>query len=429
MRTTDTSWGEQASQRRVRRSRIIALAIAIGIAATGTITLGAPAPAAYALTYPTWDDVKKARANVAAKEAELQRIESLLEQLQINVDTKDAEAQEAARIFEEADAAFVEAAQKAASLQAQADAAHAVAEDSRLQAGQMAAQLARQGGGDLSANLFVNSGEADTLLSKLGYASKLTEQSEGLYSKALQEMNSAQALTDQADVAAEERERLRIEAEQAMAAAQAAYDAAQAALVEQQEQQIVLEEQRRVLQAAEEVTEAQYAEGVRVREEEERRRRAAAAAAAQTSGGSVTSREIVNGWTWPASGQLMSGYGMRLHPIYGYWRMHNGQDVSNGAGTPIYAASAGRVVYSGYSSGFGNYVKIDHGNGMSSIYAHILSGGLRVSHGQQVSVGQLVGLMGSTGPSTGNHLHLEVRRDNVPINPLDYIRAKGVPVG
>jgi murein DD-endopeptidase MepM/ murein hydrolase activator NlpD len=166
-----------------------------------------------------------------------------------------------------------------------------------------------------------------------------------------------------------------------------------------------------------------------VREEEERRRRAAAAAAAQTSGGSVTSGQMVNGWTWPAAGTLRSGYGMRLHPIYNYMRMHNGQDVSNGAGTPIYAASSGRVIYSGYSAGFGNYVKIDHGGGISSIYAHILSGGLRVAYGQQVGAGQLVGLMGSTGPSTGNHLHLEVRRDNVPIDPLAYIRARGVPVG
>ncbi|WP_167042527.1 M23 family metallopeptidase [Salinibacterium sp. ZJ454] len=442
MRTT----GGTRGLRSLRRSRMIALAVTLGVLTTGTISLGATQPA-YAVDYPSWEDVKNARANTAEKEAQITRIQTLLAQLQADVAAKDAAAQEAGRLYGEADEAFQEAAFRASELQAQADAAHVTAESSRQQAGQMAAQLARQGG-DLSATLFVNAGEADQLLSKLGYASKLTEQSEGLYTKALQEQNTAQSLTDQADVATAIREELKAEAEAAQIAAQAAFDAAQVALAEQQEHQAELEAQLAVLQSAEEVTEAQYAEGERVREEARKEKerlereaaaaRAAAAAAAHSgssgsggsssSGGWISSGSVSSqGWAWPAAGELRSGFGGRIHPVHGDWRFHWGQDVAAGGGTPIYAASAGRVTYAGYNGGFGYFVKIQHANGMATSYAH--QSQILVSYGEEVAAGQVIGRVGTTGTSTGNHLHFEVYEHGRAIDPLLYLRGRGVSVG
>ena len=414
------------------RSRAIALAVAAGILATGTITGWAGQPA-YAADYPSWDDVKAARANVADQQAQIKVIEDLLTQLQADADAKDAEAQAAGTAYQQADQAFQEAAFKAGELQDQADTANATAEQSRQQAGQMAAQVARQGGGDLSANLFVNAGDADELLSKLGYASKLTEQSEGLYAKALQEKQTAQAATDQANVATKIREELRAEADAARIAAQAAFDAAQAALADQQTHQADLQAQLAVLQSTAEVTEADYAEGQRVAEEAAAKAKADALAAQQAQYGSSSTiaagKITASGWAWPAAGILLDGFGYRWHPVYHEYLFHDGQDVAAAAGTPIYAAASGRVVYSGWYGGYGNFIQIDHGNGISTAYGHIQPGGLLVKSGDQVVVGQLIGRVGTTGTSTGNHLHFEVRQNNVAIDPVAFMRGKGVSIG
>jgi murein DD-endopeptidase MepM/ murein hydrolase activator NlpD len=96
-----------------------------------------------------------------------------------------------------------------------------------------------------------------------------------------------------------------------------------------------------------------------------------------------------------------------MHPTLGVWKMHNGVDLACGYGTPIHAAAAGRVVRSGYDGINGNHVILDHGGGWSSAYCHCSS--LAVGAGEDVSSGQVVGYVGSTGRSTGPHLHFAVR--------------------
>jgi murein DD-endopeptidase MepM/ murein hydrolase activator NlpD len=105
--------------------------------------------------------------------------------------------------------------------------------------------------------------------------------------------------------------------------------------------------------------------------------------------------------------RLTSGFGYRMHPTLGVWKMHNGVDLACGYGTPIHAAAAGRVVRSGYDGINGNHVILDHGGGWSSAYCHCSS--LAVGAGEDVSSGQVVGYVGSTGRSTGPHLHFAVR--------------------
>lgn len=124
------------------------------------------------------------------------------------------------------------------------------------------------------------------------------------------------------------------------------------------------------------------------------------------------------GWVRPASGYVTSEFGMRKHPIFGTSKLHGGIDI--GGGGPISAAQAGTVTVAGYHKSWGNHVKIDHGNGVSSLYAHMQSD-LRVSVGQSVSGGQRVGTMGTTGLSTGVHLHFEVYENGNRVNPRNYV--------
>ncbi len=119
------------------------------------------------------------------------------------------------------------------------------------------------------------------------------------------------------------------------------------------------------------------------------------------------------GFVWPANGPLTSGFGWR------WGRMHEGIDVGVGYGTPLAAAAAGTVIVAGWSGGYGNLVVIDHGNGISTAYGH--QSRIAVSSGQQVAQGSIIGYVGSTGHSTGPHLHFEVRVNGSPNNPLNYL--------
>ena len=126
-------------------------------------------------------------------------------------------------------------------------------------------------------------------------------------------------------------------------------------------------------------------------------------------------------WTTPVSGyRLTSAFGMRKHPVLKVTRMHNGIDMACPAGTPIYATRAGTVTRTAYqASGAGNYVSINHLDGFSSIYMHMTH--YVVSQGQTVSQGQLIGYVGNTGISTGDHLHFGISYAGTYVNPLAYI--------
>lgn len=117
----------------------------------------------------------------------------------------------------------------------------------------------------------------------------------------------------------------------------------------------------------------------------------------------------------PTSGRITSGYGMRRHPILRYKRMHSGLDFGGGYGKPIYAVTDGTVTYAGRKGGFGKYVKIKHSRGLASGYAHMSR--IAVSNGRRVRKGQIIGYIGSTGLSTGPHLHYELYRNGRTINP------------
>ncbi len=124
---------------------------------------------------------------------------------------------------------------------------------------------------------------------------------------------------------------------------------------------------------------------------------------------------------WPVMGKLESGLGGRRNPFGGGggFEYHEGQDIDAPYGTPVQVAASGRVIIAGRQRGYGNVVYVDHGNGLSTRYGHLSE--IDVTVGQTVTRGQTIGLVGSTGRSTGPHLHYEVRINNQPVDPRQYL--------
>ena len=125
-------------------------------------------------------------------------------------------------------------------------------------------------------------------------------------------------------------------------------------------------------------------------------------------------------YIWPLPGYTPGTrtYGYRTHPIYGDMRFHSGQDIGAPSGTSIIAADSGVVSYCGWNGGYGNCVMINHGGGRVTLYAHMSA--YNCSYGQTVNQGDTIGYVGSTGVSTGPHLHFEVRINGATVDPMQY---------
>lgn len=370
---------------------------------------------AFAVKYPSWADVLKARQNIALKEKAIAELKSIIRGLEKEVETATAEAQRVGNIYQEAQQLYDEAAYKADQLQAQADEATAAADASRIRAGQFVSELARVGNVNISTSLLSDASGADDLLSRLGFASIIASQADGIYQAAIRDKNSAQSLTDQAEIAKSERDVLRDAAEASFEIAQDAALKAQNAFQEQQSNQATLMAQLATLVENRRVTEREYQEGVE----------AGGTAGSDLPPGAISSK----GWARPSAGYISSNFGYRTHPIYNTVMFHAGTDLAAGCGVPIYAARGGQVVYAGWNGGYGNFILLNHGDGITTGYAHIATGKTFVRFGEQVSTGTHIANVGSTGGSTGCHLHFEVRQGGKATNPVPFMKGKGITLG
>lgn len=410
----------------VRRSALAVVAIVALVVPLLGGSIGATA--ASRIDYPTWADVTAARASEAATQRQVAAIEALLKQLEATLVAARADEVAKGEAFERAQNALDEQIVVTDGLVAQADAARAEAADAKERASRMLSMLARAGGGDLMANLLGDAGNADTLLYRLEAMDRLSDRSNALYVEAVQLQNSADALSAQAEIAREKRDELRVFAEEALEAARQATIAADAAVAEQQDHQAELEAQLSVLVEKREATEKDYQAGVAAREAARKAAEAAARAAAAAAAAAGGANAL--GWARPSAGYISSGYGNRYHPIYHTWRLHNGTDIAGqGCGAPIFAAHAGTVVYAGWNGTLGNYVQISHGDGTSSGYGHIIGGGILVGYGQEVDAGQQIARVGSTGASTGCHLHFMIRIYGALADPVPFMADRGVRLG
>jgi len=127
---------------------------------------------------------------------------------------------------------------------------------------------------------------------------------------------------------------------------------------------------------------------------------------------------------WPVNGRLMAGYGVRSDPFSGEGAMHTGVDISAPLGTPVHAAADGIVVHAGWNGGYGRCVIVDHGNNYQTWYAHLSR--MDVIEGEEIRQGDVLGAVGTTGRSTGAHLHYEVRIGSTPVNHYRFLARQSV---
>lgn len=393
-----------------RASTVLAGAATIALA----VTLGVqPAVAAPAADFPSWADVQAAKRDEASAKAQLSALNASIASAQVEVDRTQAEAEKRGTEYAEAQQAYDEQAAITANVKAQADAAQAEAEKARVESVQLIASLAKQGnGGDLTTGLLGDTGDADGYLYRIGTMQKVTERSDAVYAKAVQLQKTAASLAEQEAV--EEAKLAELQAK-----AQAAFEVAQAAAIEAQQKFDALQEAKAKAEALvayltdqREVTEADYLEGLR-----------------QQWGSGAAGEVSPSGWARPAGGYISSSFGWRIDPIHGSRAFHTGVDLAGGCGVPIYAAHSGTVVYAGWYGTWGNYIRIDHGDGTNSGYAHIMPGGIGVSIGQQVGPGQLIARTGTTGYSTGCHLHFIIRHGEALTDPVPFMRNQGITLG
>lgn len=406
-----------ASPARARRALIAAIALAGIVAAAGPLL---PVPAAQAAvdeSLPTWDDVQRAKNDEAATAQQITEIETLLEQLAVEVETTRQESKAAIDAYALAEEELLKANARLDELNIRLEESAAEAELAEDEAGSIVGLMYRSGGVDRSTEMFLESdaSTSDELLERLAIMEKATERSAKIAENATRTANDARSLGDQADTVSQKREQL---AEDAAARKEAAAVAAVTAAErerEQASQKATLDAQLAALKDTTAATVEGYEE--RLRQEEEARRQNGGGGSPGGGGPPVGN----SGWGHP----LASSYWVTDE--FGGARNHGGIDLAAPEWTPIYAAAAGTVTACYEFSNYGNTVDITHPDGSMTRYPHQPYGGLTVTCGQWVERGQQIGYVGTTGWSTGPHLHFETwPTTSYRVNPRGFMSDRGV---
>lgn len=428
------------NQRRARVRVVGALALSFTVAC-GLIVSGAGVPTpsqAIVSDLPTWADVEAAKQNEAAGAAKVTEIEALLVQVEKEAERTRLESYDADVAFDVAQQDLIAAQDRSTKLTAQAEQSTQEADAAAEQAASLVSQLYRSGGVDRNMELFLESdaSAADQLLERLAQVEKATERNTVIADTASRARDNASTLGKQAQSAEAERDRLRDEASQRKEEASRLKEEANARLIEQEQQKVQLQAQLDALKDKTTNTTKGYEERVELERQEQIRleeeaRKAAEEAAKNPGNGGGGGGGGGNAGGGGGGGQVSGNWRVPLNSYYvsDWWgasRGHTGVDLAAGGGTPIYAASSGTVTMAGwYNPCYANMVEITHGGGVATRYAHMRYTPA-VSYGQWVNTGQIIGYVGTTGCSTGNHLHFEVYTWGYPIDPAPFFAARGL---
>ena len=402
------------------RARRIGVRLAGTIGASAFLVAGTlianNAPPAYATTYPTWAAVVAARSSEAATQAEVTQIKSALATLSTQLTSANADAAATGLAAEAASQKYTVAEDKQHTLQLQEQDAAARAAKSKQEIGGYASQLARgpsSGGGWSTMSLLLNGKSEGQLLNDLGAIGQVSKEENALLQKALSDQNSVKQLTALASAQAQILAVQKKAADAAKAKAAAAAATLQAAVTAAAAHQQALNVELAALTTNANMTFAQYEAGV-----------------AAGDGAGQAGVVDAQGWALPTAGRITSPWGFRFDPAQDYrWAMHYGDDIADGCLKPIYAATAGTVTYAGIYGDYGHYIAISHGGGISTAYGHIANGETFVHVGQYVQAGQNIARTGSTGASTGCHLYFAVEVNGGWVDPVPFMRDRGITIG
>lgn len=369
---------------------------------------------------PSWQDVQDAKSNQAATDKKITEIEALLVQVAAEVEATKKESAAAISAYAIAEEELLRASSRLDELNLKLSESTQEADTAAQEAASLVGLMYRSGGIDRSTEMFLESDAttSDQLLERLASMSKATERNSKIAEDATRAKNDAQSLGEQADVVATERERLRVEAEERKETAATLAAAAAEKQVQQEAQKATLDAQLEALKDTTAKTVEGYEE--RVRQEDEERRKQEEANRPPSGGGGGNPGGSGSGWGMPITNYWVS-------EEFGGGRNHGGTDFAASMWTPIYAASSGTVTACYEFSNYGNTVDITHPDGSKTRYAHQPWGGITVSCNQWVSQGQRIGSVGSTGWSTGPHLHFETwPTSGYRVNPRDFMADRGV---
>jgi murein DD-endopeptidase MepM/ murein hydrolase activator NlpD len=360
------------------------------------------------------DEVRAAGQVLAQTRAQLPGAEHAVDVAEGRVAAAEAQAAQAER---EADAAR----DALADAEAEYEGARAAVEAARESRADLFAATAR-GAELLTVDAVLASGDPQTAVDGLTYLEYMMDGKNQAVEEVTLASREAANAENSAFLAQTEAEAAESAADEALAAAEVRFDEAEAAkqavqqLVGDREAALaVAEDARNDAQSEYDDLEAEserLAEQLRQAAEDEKNHD-------NDSGGGSSSDGGGGGFVVPVDGWKSSDFGWRRHPIYGTMRLHGGTDFAAGTGSTIHAADSGTVVYAGWSSGYGQLTCISHGGGLSTCYAH--QSKIWVHDGEHVDRDEGIGAVGSTGDSTGPHLHFEVRVHGERVNPVGYL--------
>src|SRR5437763_2693887 len=381
-----------------------AVALLLGLVAPG-VAGGQPSPDPKARR----DELSNAIEGVSAEETaalnELQGITAHRQDLEAKVAALDQQIAEASQRVDAAEAEIAAIQAQVETVQRDIDRISAEIEASKGKFNASALALYKGGGnGATNFTLLSTSGGAHEVIAGSKYLGENTRR----FERELQRQGSLKVQLDdaQSDL---RKEQAKAEGAQRVAAEERDHVTQLRTQADGERDQVTAAEQQ----------EQQAIEGIRARKADFEAQYEAVQAqiSASVSRGNPTPGN--HRFSWPVNGPIISPFGYRHDPVLGGNRLHAGVDIGASSGTPIKAAGDGVVVMAGWNGGYGNFTLIDHGGGLATGYGHQSSIGVRV--GQHVSTGEVIGNVGSTGASTGPHLHWEVRVNGTPVDPMGWV--------